>query len=86
MRAVQALGLPGCSSHPNGTETGVWSGGVSISEEGSGDSINCGTENNGSLAVELALLFASNPMIVCVCVFLDSWRVFLSLSLSLQSA
>lgn len=32
MRAVQGLGLPGSSSHWNGTDAGVCSGGVSVPE------------------------------------------------------
>lgn len=72
MRAVQGRGLPGSSSQWNGTEAEVWSGGVSM-PEGSGDSMG-GTENRGSLGVELALVFsASDPitLFLCVCFFLE---------------
>lgn len=60
MRAVQGRGLPGSSSQRNGTETEVWSGGVSI-PEGLGDSLG-GTEDSESLGVEIASVSASDPM------------------------
>lgn len=62
VRAVQGLGLPGCSSQRNGTETEEWSGGVSIPGR-SGDCKGGGIENSGSFGVELDSGSASDPML-----------------------
>nr|GLL35583.1 hypothetical protein Itr_chr09CG12540 [Ipomoea trifida] len=49
MRSVQGRGFPGCSSQRKGTETAVWSGGVSI-PGCSGDCMG-GIEKSGSVGV-----------------------------------
>lgn len=60
IRAVQGLGLPGSSSHRNGTEAEEWSGGVSI--PGRSGEFMGGIENSGSFGVELNSGSASDPM------------------------
>lgn len=58
---VQVLGLPGSSSHLNGTEAEVWSGeGITI-PGGSG-----GIEKSGSLGVELGSV-SIPPLSLSVC-------------------
>lgn len=55
---VQGLGLPGSSSHLNGTEAEVWSGEGTTIPGGSG-----GIEKSGSLGVELGSDFI--PLFLC---------------------
>lgn len=64
MRVVHGLGLPGSSSHRNGTEAEVWSGGVSI-PDGSGEGLG-EIENRGSFGVELGSDSASDPITLSV--------------------
>ncbi|MFS8022255.1 hypothetical protein Hanom_Chr16g01437281 [Helianthus anomalus] len=67
MRSVQGRGLPGCSSHRNGTEAVVvWSGGVEVPE---GEEVWWGgsMEKSGSLGVEYRSGSVSDSEdIVCV--------------------
>lgn len=60
MRAVQGLGLPGSSSHLNGTEAEAYKGGVSV-PECSGD-CTVAIENRGSFGVEVV----SSSMATCL--------------------
>lgn len=58
---AKGLGLPGASSHWNGTEAKVWIGGVNIP---AGDSCGLlGRESNESLGVGVG----SEPMVLNIC-------------------
>lgn len=83
---MQGLGLPGSSSHRNGTEAEVWSGGVSI-PDGKEGSLGGIVKNNGSLGLEFGSASASESisvsvsilcvLSVCVCVGVGLWEFYM---------